>query len=112
MGNSASRVEGKFYYVIPGEVDANGDPIYHCRACDYVCKNPSGIRLHWLKKHGDVAGQAPLIKKADKPLNWDARTCTVCGGPLALLRAQNPRHSIALHAGYRLYCEKCEEVYP
>lgn len=113
MGNTASRVEGKFYYVIPGEVDPNGDPVYHCRACDYVCKNPSGIRLHWLKKHGEQGKDKP--KKAAKAGEGGGtrgiQVCTICGGPVAILRGSDPRHAKAIHSGYTRYCQKCEEVF-
>lgn len=121
MGDAASRVEGKFYYVIPGEIDANGDPIYHCRACDYVCKNPSGIRLHWLKKHGEQGVESAHGGQGkDKPRKAATageggtrgiQVCTICGGPVALLRGSDPRHAKAIHSGYTRYCQKCEEVF-
>lgn len=117
------RVEGKGWWLSPGEKDAAGQPIFHCAVCGHGCRTPAGVRLHQLAVHeGPVVGEGmettkkkPAKKPAAKKPAPGAglKECPVCGGEVRLLRAADPRHKLGLALGYTRYCTNpdCEEMF-
>lgn len=115
----AARIEGKGWYLIPGEIDASGQPIFHCPTCGYGCRTPAGVRLHVFKVHeggseGEV-GKKPAKKPAKKPGkprdDAGVNICPLCKGQVKLLDGADPRHQVMIQKGYTRYCVACEEVF-